>query len=447
MRLELKSFQNGSTVSDNEPKVKLLDHAYEKAMERIKGQGIGSKMLAQKVLSWITCAKRPLTAVELQHALAIEEGEPELDSENLPEIEDMLSVCAGLVTIDEESHVIRLVHYTTQEFFERTQRDWFPAAHADIANVCTTYLSHNVFGSGFCQSDSDFEERLKLNPLYNYAAENWGHHVRESKTSCPNTEFLRSHTKASACTQVLFVNSIHRFRGYSQIPPSRMNGLHLAAWLGLTEIMGRLIADGHNPECKDSRDRSPLSWAAERGHGSVVRLLLARPDVKTESQDDRGRTPLLWAAKQGHEAVVRLLLEQPDVKTESKDDRGRTPLSWAARQGHDAVARVLLAHPDVKADSQDDMGYTPLSWAAEKGHEAMVRLLLARPDVQGDSRDHIGCTPLWYAAARGHVAVVRLLLARPDVKADSQDYSGRTPLSSAVERGHEGVVRLLESYL
>ena len=38
----------------------------------------------------------------------------------------MVSVCAGLVTVDEESDIIRLVHYTTQEFFERTQNIWFP---------------------------------------------------------------------------------------------------------------------------------------------------------------------------------------------------------------------------------------------------------------------------------------------------------------------------------
>jgi hypothetical protein len=31
------------------------------------------------------------------------------DEENLPEIEDVLSVCAGLVTVDEESDVIHLI--------------------------------------------------------------------------------------------------------------------------------------------------------------------------------------------------------------------------------------------------------------------------------------------------------------------------------------------------
>jgi hypothetical protein len=31
------------------------------------------------------CAKRPLAATELQHALAVEVGEPELDNDNLPQ--------------------------------------------------------------------------------------------------------------------------------------------------------------------------------------------------------------------------------------------------------------------------------------------------------------------------------------------------------------------------
>jgi hypothetical protein len=95
------------------------DQAYCEAMERIEGQVADSQELAKQVLSWITCAKRPLTTSELRHALAVEKGESELDEENLPEIEDMVSVCAGLVTVDEKSEIIRLVHYTTQEYFER----------------------------------------------------------------------------------------------------------------------------------------------------------------------------------------------------------------------------------------------------------------------------------------------------------------------------------------
>ena len=139
-------------------------------MERIEGQISDQEELAKQVLSWITCARRPLTTLELQHALAIEVGETEFDEDNIPQIEDMISVCAGLVTVDEESHVIRLVHYTTQEYFERTHEQWFSTAEADIAASCVTYLSFTVFENGFCETYSAFEERLHTNALYDYAA-------------------------------------------------------------------------------------------------------------------------------------------------------------------------------------------------------------------------------------------------------------------------------------
>jgi hypothetical protein len=77
-------------------------------MDRIEVQKTGLRDLAKQVLLWITCAKRPLTTLELRHALAVEIAQSELDIENLPEVEDMISVCAGLVTVDEESDVIRL---------------------------------------------------------------------------------------------------------------------------------------------------------------------------------------------------------------------------------------------------------------------------------------------------------------------------------------------------
>jgi hypothetical protein len=156
-------------------------------MERIKGQIADQEELAMQVLSWITCAKRPLTTSELQHALAVEPGDSELREDNFPEIEDMVSVCAGLVMVDKESHIIRLVHCTTQEYFERTQKLWFPNAEEDITTTCLTYLSFSTFESGLCRTDKEFEERLQFNQLYDYAARNWGYHARTVSTLSKGT--------------------------------------------------------------------------------------------------------------------------------------------------------------------------------------------------------------------------------------------------------------------
>jgi hypothetical protein len=81
-------------------------------MERINNQNKQKKALAVKVLSWITRAKRPLTLLELRHALGVEVGMFELDQINLSDTEDIIAVCAGLVTTEEENGIIRLVHYT-----------------------------------------------------------------------------------------------------------------------------------------------------------------------------------------------------------------------------------------------------------------------------------------------------------------------------------------------
>ena len=141
-------------------------------MDRIEGQVADQEGLAKQVLSWIICTKRHLTTSELQHALAVEVGEPELDEDNLTQIEDIVSVCAGLVTVDEESGIIRLVHYTTQEYFERTKKRWFLNIEADITIICITYLSFDAFQTGFCSTDKEFEARLQLHPFYDYAARN-----------------------------------------------------------------------------------------------------------------------------------------------------------------------------------------------------------------------------------------------------------------------------------
>src|SRR5579859_4802100 len=118
-----------------------LDNTYKDVMERISKQGKADVDLALKVLSWITYAKVPLEAKALQHAVAIKPGMTTLDDGDLTDEDDLISVCAGIVTIDRESGIVRLVHYTTQKYLEKH----FMEQKVEVARGCLTYLGLDVF--------------------------------------------------------------------------------------------------------------------------------------------------------------------------------------------------------------------------------------------------------------------------------------------------------------
>ena len=419
-----------------------LDETYKQAMRRIESQGEGCRRLAKYVLSWAVYTKRILCTSELQHAVAVQFGKPDLDEKFIPSVGTIGSICAGLISIDTKSDVVRLVHYTTQEYFEKTSKDWFPKAETYITMTCVTYLSFKTFESGFCQTDGEIKQRLQQYPLYNYAAQNWGHHARTASSEIEQSilDLLWSEAKVSASSQALIGSREYLFgSGYSQITPRQMTGVHLAAYFGLTGVIMALLKSGNHLNTKDGWGRTPLLWAVEQGHEAVVKLLL-ESGADLESKDEEfGQTPLLWAVIYGNEAVVKLLVEK-GAGLESKDTFGQTPLSLAAKEGKEAMVK-LLVEKGADVEYKNIYDRTPLSLVAEYGHEAVIKLLLEE-GAELESKDGFGQTPLSLAAEKGHEMVVKLLLEK-GAKMESKDIRGQTPLSSATEYGHEAVVKLL----
>ena len=86
-----------------------MNSTYNEAMKRIARQGEHDKQLAERVLSWITYACRPLTVRELQHAMAVRPNTTYLDTEAIEDELILTSVCAGLVVVDKKGSTIRLV--------------------------------------------------------------------------------------------------------------------------------------------------------------------------------------------------------------------------------------------------------------------------------------------------------------------------------------------------
>ncbi|KAF3207592.1 hypothetical protein TWF191_000981 [Orbilia oligospora] len=438
--LYISSFRELKTLKAVKTSLKSLsqsvsgyDSMYETAMERIEH----SRGFAKPVLLWIVYAKRFLSPSELQHALAIEMETSELDESNLPDISDIISVCSGLVTIDEDSNVVRLIHYTTQEYFERTGSRWFSDAHNYIADRCLTYLSYDVFKIGPLDYE-DFKEMLSLNILYEYAVLNWGYHARRaSMDGGLMDKFLKSGARLLACYQGLIYHTSSYFVPEGQY--RGVGGIHLAAHFGLTTPLDSLLRDGGaNPNAVDCKGETPLFIAAKNGHESVVRFLVDQ-GVNMSPKDEFRETPLLMAAKGGYEAIVRILVEK-GVNINTKNSDGNTSLSLAAGSGNETLVRFLV-EKGANIKSTNRFKATPLGEAAKHGHESVVRFL-ADEDKTISATEGRMREALSLAAGGGHEAIVRFLIEKgADINGENR--VGRTPLAEAASKGHESLVRFL----
>ncbi|KAK6340292.1 hypothetical protein TWF730_002056 [Orbilia blumenaviensis] len=271
---------------------KELYQVYSNTVDRIRNQERGSRGLAEKALFWVVHAKRQLTTEELRHALAVEPDTSKLDEDNLVSLEDIVSCCAGLVTVDENSKIVRLVDSAIAYYFRNRWN--FPDVQNDlIAVTCLTYLSFDVFDEG---PVSDLQSRLQQNPFYDYAAQNWADHTIDVQESVLDLalKFLWNDSKTLAASQLLS-------RGNNALC-----GLHLVCYSGL-ELIAKSFITQDNANAKDRSGRTPLSYAAESGRVEVVELLLANgahPDIEEEN----GWRPLSYAIESGHVVIVRRLL-------------------------------------------------------------------------------------------------------------------------------------------
>lgn len=255
-----------------------------------------------------------------------------------------------------------------------------------------------------------------------------------------------------------------------------------------------LLAKGCPVNACDDSERTPLHYAAQNGHTSLISILLEQgalldlPDVygwtplttavafnkfeaaqqllnanaATEGLDAGGEclpedsvfpeslrwpvTPNFFAAAAGDHEMAQLLLERGAFPLK-QNLQGRIPLIIAAGQGHPRTAKLLLEYMGDDTESAD-LGQT-LSTAAEYGHLPVMEAIIDNGFVDDDDKRNYFPPMLSIAGRQGHSLIVHYLLCSEvlqEIGVDLDqcgDKAGKSPLILAVEGNHTCIVRNL----
>ena len=194
----------------------------------------------------------------------------------------------------------------------------------------------------------------------------------------------------------------------------------VAVELGNIEAVKQHLNDGTEVNAKGGTGRTPLHWAAIKGHKGIAELLIAEgADVNAKTND--GKTPL--------DEAINPFYNKTEIANLLRKHDGKHGTIHSAVGGGDveAVKEFLAAGADVNV--KDKRGFTPLHWASISGHKEAVELLIDNSADVNAMRGG-GGTPLSYAASWGHEEIVELLIAN-GADVNVKDAFSETPLDVA----------------
>jgi ankyrin repeat protein len=174
---------------------------------------------------------------------------------------------------------------------------------------------------------------------------------------------------------------------------------------------------------------TPLMKACHEGYDDIVRILLDE-GANAWSKSGLGNSALFDAIEKGHLSIVEMLLNHDNGLLEIADSYGRTSLLTAIFKRQVEIAHLLLDR-GANAFATDGGGMTSLILACYRGADlAMVRRLLAA-GVAVEARDVMRCTALHGAAIHCNIDVLRELVFEHNANMLAMDKNGKPPFDFA----------------
>ena len=362
-----------------------LTQAYHSTLTRILHQSPAKAHLAKQALTWVVHAKTPLTIEELRHALAVEIGLHELDDENLCTAKLLVSVCLGLIYLDEEDKCVHLAHLTAKEYLLQAWAEENREMQTMMAKTCLTYISFAAFRESTCTDHMMLRKRFDDYPFYRYAACYWFDHMSGDvglELTSQLRDFVVDEAACKSATQAFWYHqwTSKQVSNYAfDAIPQDFGTLHFAAFWGLKEIMMALLIEGRTGlSARDSLGCTPLHYASAQDHIDIVELLLTNGADLEAKTTLRGWTAIFSAAHRSRNTVVSYLIQQgADITT--PDLVGRTLLHLATSSGNIDLAKELLSH-GANIYAKDKDAKTPMMVAEKISNNALLTLFMEQSD-------------------------------------------------------------------
>lgn len=479
-RLHVESLASAASLTIKHVRQKLqelpttLDASYDNAMQRITDQEEDHWKVAFKTLAWVTHAFRPLSLRELQHALAVEPGDSELDEDLMMDAPSITALCAGLVIIDKATGNVNLVHYSTKSYFENTRQKYFAAYHASITLSLATYLTLGVL------QDISISEIVRNYPLASYAAQYLGDHARDSpeESLAPTIleaicRLLADPTKRKPLLTLLDGLDLIRCGYYSAQSAEADAIIAQTIVASADEPTLGLDSESLDLERMSIRTRSDSmttestlteevtdTWQAKMRSGPIpevtalhlaasmglarVASMLLKETPNIDAVDETGKTALTVAMERGFEKAVEFLINGGAL-VNLRDDHGRMILLLIAEKDWSNAGDILVSKVQAQLDVENAVADAQLRFilATYRGDVDQVTMLVQTGAIDlYDDATAVGKLALFLAVERRDCAMVDTLL-HAGVSINAKDSKGQTALFRATRRQDAMMIKLL----
>ena len=447
---------------------------YELLFQRIECLSEDDRLMAQKALTHVTIAERPLSVSELREALSLQHDHADgfLDADRRPFADSIVAATQGLIGFQSgkgSSESIFTMHLTLREFLlSQGPNHWFQRHRADVAKNLIQFM--NIPSLAEPCTGAALTKRFAEHPYFLYAAMHWADHVHPFQNE-PDViellvEFLNDQGKVASWLQATSQSVAVEFQDLFV----RENALavHICAGYGFSSVLPRLTNFYRDLDVGDPFfHRPPLVYAC-RQFKTETALQLIEAGASANTEDDEGWTALIAAVMMNDPEVVNALLtKRPSVDVNKKlpSESQRPPLILAVQVRREAVVsddpraiayyeecvrenvqifRLLLKHPKIDVNLPDSNGQTALHLALVQGEEDLVDALLDHRNIDLNLPDSEGQSPLMRAGEKGRLSLAAKLLERgaaPEQSPQSDHFLKSTvDAGQAVDVGHADIV-------